>query len=136
MSSTEVSCTCYPSPPGATIRCEGGQIAVCGTAGTTTCQGKCVTVDPSLALFDYAAKLLSEVIGDTFTATDLEADADECARVINKLLQSSNQNKPVRFMLANQSYYVSVGLTEVAIQKLGETVVSLANVRRPAVAKY
>jgi hypothetical protein len=126
----EVSCTCFPSPPGGTTRCEGGQIAICASDGGE-CEGVCVTVASDLAPLDYAAQLLSAVVREGVSAGDLEKDAEECVVILNLLLESSDQNKPVNFRFNGQSHRVSVGLTKVAKKKLGDATRTLASNREP-----
>lgn len=124
-------CTCFPSPPGAIHRCPDGLIAICGYNALGTCEGECATVASDLAPLDYTAQLLSKVVGGSLSAGDLEKDAEECAAIVNLLLDSSNQNKAVDFTFNGQSHRVSVGLTDVAKDKLEDAVRTLDNTREP-----
>lgn len=127
----EVTCTCFPSPPGGIHRCEGGQIAICGYDAFGRCEGACATVASDLAPLDYAAQLLSAVVGESLSAADLRKDAEQCAAIVNLLLDSSNQNKAVNFKLNGRSHRVSVGLTAVAKRKLGDAARTLVSSREP-----
>jgi len=124
-------CTCFPSPPGGIHRCPSGQIAICGYDPLGRCEGECATVDSDLAPLDYAARLLSKVVGKSLSADDLEKDAKECAAIVNLLLDSSDENKAVRFTLNGRPHRVSVGLTNIAKKKLGEAARTLASSREP-----
>jgi hypothetical protein len=108
-----------------------GQIAICASDGSGKCVGKCVTVASDLASLDYAAQLLSAVVGETLSASDLEQDAEQYAAILNLLVASSEDNKAVTFQLSGRLNRVSVGLTDVAKKKLRDAVRTLARNREP-----
>jgi hypothetical protein len=124
-------CTCFPSPPGGITRCESSQTAICGYDELGRCEGRCVTIASGLAPLDYTAQLLSEIVGESLSADDLEGDARNCAVIANLLLDSSEENKAVKFKLNGRPHRVSVGLTEVAKKKLRAAARTLEGRREP-----
>lgn len=92
-------------------------------------------INPDLTSLEYTARLLSAVMRQEVTADDLETNAEQFGVIVHKLIQSSNDNATVVFTFDGRRYHASVGLTNVAKAKLGQTVKTLANVQQPAQAR-
>jgi hypothetical protein len=111
----QCKCTCQPSPPGGVTSCPEGQIAVCGAASNSVCEGTCIEVklrgNPPDANFSvYAAAVLSVVLNKKILQGDLEGQEKEALTAIQKLLISSEKNKLVNINFAGIQRAVVVGL--------------------------
>jgi hypothetical protein len=115
--SGRVRCKCRPSPPGGVTECESGQIAVCNSSGGV-CKGSCISANAQLQPLQYSAALLTQVLDRDVSIEDLRKDPKASKRNFEALLKSSRDDKPVKLKYKGKEYIVSVGLTEVAINKL------------------
>lgn len=112
------SCKCDPSPPGGIHECEPGQIAVCGDDGSGLCKGSCVGISSQLDPLNYVAELLLPVIRTQISVNRLISEPFIFRPIVIQLLMSSQYDTYVTFTFEGQDYKVSIGLTEVAIEKL------------------
>lgn len=112
-----VRCTCRPSPPGGVTECESGQIAVCNSEGGV-CKGSCFSVSAQLEPLPYSAALLTKVLAQEVSVEDLKKDSKSSKRNLEQLIKGSQKDEPVKLKYQGVEHLVSVGLTEVAINKL------------------
>jgi hypothetical protein len=75
-------------------------------------------VSAQLEPLPYSAALLTKVLAQEVSVEDLKKDSKSSKRNLEQLIKGSQKDEPVKLKYQGVEHLVSVGLTEVAINKL------------------
>lgn len=114
----QCKCTCRPSPPGGTTRCEAGQIAICSDGGDGTCQGSCITVSAEIEPLDLTATLLSRITRKEVSKGQIRENHEAVKTIIDQLMEGSRSDKTFTLDYKDRKFAVSVGMTDRAQNRM------------------
>jgi len=111
------SCTCKPSPPGATTSCSKGQIAVCTVKGGI-CKGACITLNNATNPKAYFMSFSKEVFGITYSAEDLLNKKGEIEKLIYAVLSSNEHDEVSHLIYSEGEITFSISIPDEGVQNL------------------
>ena len=119
-------CSCKPSPPGAVIHCQPGQVATCNPS-TGVCVASCLPAPASNQQpLQYSAALLSALTGTEVTETELKKNPKMSKKALEDIIRNSKKDKPGKFTYQGKEYNVGIGLSDAAKKMLQKSIKSLA----------
>lgn len=121
-------CTCRPSPPGAVVECQAGQIAVCG-GSEGVCKGSCHSLNAQLQPLHYSAELLKVITGENVTADELKKESKASKKALEQILKLSGKDKAGKVVFRKKEHVVGIDLSDLAKNKLKAAVVALGATR-------
>lgn len=114
---TQTSCTCQPSPPGATTICRSGENAFCRVDNNGVCTGSCDTISSRFAPLEYYKNLLAVAIRKQIDTAIIYHDPKTQINNIDSILYSTTFRRTVTLKYF-EDYKLTVNLTQDATNKV------------------